>query len=67
MQGTSRMHMIRDMGREGRSARVGRCYGDGLVEVRAEGEAVRSAHFPIEGTEGVWDSTRRGGGGNEVV
>ena len=55
--GTSLMHMIRDTGCLGHTARVGGCHGDGLVMVRAEGEAVRSAHFPIEDAEGVRDST----------
>ena len=55
---TSRMHMIRDTGRLGCSARVSRSRGDGLVMVRAEGEAVRSAYSPIEGTEGEWDSSQ---------
>ena len=63
----SPIHHIRDTGRLGHIARVGGSHGDSRAMFRAEGEAVRSAHFPIEGTEGVWDSTSRGGGGDEMV
>ena len=40
MLGASWMYTIRDMGRLGYSAGVGGSQGDGLVKVRAEGEAV---------------------------
>ena len=61
------IHQIRDTGRLGHIARVGGSHGDSRAMFRAEGEAVRSAYFPIKVTEGVWDSTSRGGGGDEMV
>ena len=59
--------LIGDTGRSGHTARVGGSYWDRRDMFRAGGEAVRSAYFPIEGAEGVWDSTFRWGGGDEMV
>ena len=67
MLGTILNRLIRDTGRLGHTARVGGSHGDSMAMFWAEGEAVRSAYFPIEGSEGVWDSTSRGGGGDEMV
>ena len=54
--GTILIHMSRDTGSLGHTARVGGRHGDGLVTVRAEGEVLRSADNPIEDAKGVRDS-----------
>ena len=67
MWGTRWMYMVRDTGRLGHTARVGGTQGDRVAMVRAEGEAVRSAHLPIEDAKGIRDSTARRGRGDEMV